>query len=912
MAKNTKIKISAVYDWRTTDQEEIDRRKARAQEEGFVVSNPTPKHPVFSNFKVQSPSGQTYQVEIRGLERGQNSCTCVDYRVNGLGTCKHVEAVLLYLQARHKALFASAAQTGSTRAEIGPDPERNTLRLGAGAKPPAVLREWFDRQGWLLGEVESALPALEKIQSDHPLIRLSQDIPPWLENRQRAAESLELRREYERKVQGGEWPAQETRVPLFPYQREGMLHLAFKERALLADEMGLGKTIQAIAACALLHRLGKAHRVLVVTPASLKTEWEDQIQRFTGLSYQLVFGQKHQRLARYANPAFFNIVNYEQVLGDALDLNERLRPDVVILDEAQRIKNWDTLTARAVKRLKSRYAFVLTGTPIENRIDELHSIMDFVNPAILGPLFRFNRDFYDLNERGRPQGFKNLGQLHARISPSMIRRRKADVEAELPARTDRNRFVPLSEAQQGPYGDHEKVVARLMHTLKKRPLKQEELEKLQRELAMMRMICDTNFILDPDDRICPKLAEVEQLLDDCLENNAKAIIFSEWERMLLLVRELCQKKGIGFAWHTGSVPQRRRRGEIIAFKNDPNCMVFLSTDSGSTGLNLQNASVVINCDLPWNPARLEQRIARAWRKNQVLPVTVVNLISQNTIEHRMLDTLALKQALADGVLDLKGELSSIKLATGRQAFLAKLEQLLAPGKTKSPTPIPEPLPVDRGLAFGQLVAQKLGSALHRCEEHFPAEGSGTVLMVVVERDPDTWKSLVAPIHEQLFGPGKTDPLAPVRVEVIDRAAYEMMTRLAELGLLKMTVRARRPVVSGAHAGAPQPLSPEEIKAVETHLETARRKLKMASLLGEGGFQEESRGAMLEAVVSASRALSTAARFPEPGDPEQAIRPEMANCWADAWPTVLDYVRSHTAGCKAVATAVGARLERLKA
>ena len=263
-----------------------------------------------------------------------------------------------------------------------------------------------------------------------------------------------MRREYELKVQSGEWPVQETIVPLFPYQREGMLHLAFTERALLADEMGLGKTIQAIAACALLHRLGKAQRVLVVTPASLKTEWEEQIGRFTTLDYRLVFGGKMQRLKAYSvdgpapvagggepqRPAgaggpkpfpFFTIVNYEQMVADALDVNERLAPDIVVLDEAQRIKNWSTKTAQAVKRLRSRYAFVLTGTPIENRIDELHSLMDFLNPAALGPLFRFNRDFYELDERGRPTACHNLDVLHQRIKPFMLRRRKADVETQI-------------------------------------------------------------------------------------------------------------------------------------------------------------------------------------------------------------------------------------------------------------------------------------------------------------------------------------------------------------------------------------------------------------------------------------------------------------------------------------------------
>src|SRR6059058_80557 len=153
--------------------------------------------------------------------------------------------------------------------------------------------------------------------------------------------------------------------------------------------------------------------------------------------------------------------------------------------------------------------------------------------------------------------------------------------------------------------------------------------------------------------------------------------------MLQLVREVCDRRGIGYAWHTGSVPQQRRRAEINAFKTDPACRVFLSTDSGATGLNLQNASVVINCDLPWNPAKLEQRIARAWRKHQTRPVTVINLVSEKTIEQRMLATLSNKQALADGVLDRIGNFSEIKFGGGRQAFLAKLQQLVtAPAVAK--------------------------------------------------------------------------------------------------------------------------------------------------------------------------------------------------------------------------------------
>ena len=146
-----------------------------------------------------------------------------------------------------------------------------------------------------------------------------------------------------------------------------------------------------------------------------------------------MFGPRPARLAAYREPAFFTIVNYEQVLERRAATSTRsLRPDVIVLDEAQRIKNWHTKTARQVKSLRSPYAFVLTGTPVENRIDELYSIVQYLDPELVGPLFRFNRDFYELDERGRPVDYKNLAELRRRLQPVMLRRRKSDVEVRAP------------------------------------------------------------------------------------------------------------------------------------------------------------------------------------------------------------------------------------------------------------------------------------------------------------------------------------------------------------------------------------------------------------------------------------------------------------------------------------------------
>lgn len=170
------------------------------------------------------------------------------------------------------------------------------------------------------------------------------------------------------------------------------------------------------------------------------------------------------------------------------DIQTLLMPDVINLDEAQRITNWQTKTAQAVKKLCSPYVFVLTGTPLENRIDEIYSIAEVVDPHLLGPLFRFNRDFYQLDDKGRPTGYKNLDVLHRRLRPVLLRRRKADVEDELPERVVNTYFVDMHPEQFSRYEDYKLKLARLMQKAKTRPLSPDEHKLILMWLSCMRML----------------------------------------------------------------------------------------------------------------------------------------------------------------------------------------------------------------------------------------------------------------------------------------------------------------------------------------------------------------------------------------------------------------------------------------
>ena len=853
----------------------------------------------------------------------------MDFRVNGLGTCKHVEALLDQLETRSPSVYDAALAEGSPRIDLTPDRHAQTLRVERGLdRLPRPLRRLVrpgrtSRRGptcprwrWRCGKVPRS-----------PKLRVSQDVAGWLECRRRENEGIVLRRTYEQNVQSGVWPAQETLLPLFPYQREGMLHLACTERALLADEMGLGKTVQAVAASALLRRLGRVERVLIVTPASLFDEWQDQIRRFTGLPCQTLDGTRAQRLAAYdrATAPFFTIANYEAMLTDALEVNERLCPDVVILDEAQRIKNWNTKTAMAVKYLKSRYAWVLTGTPIENRIDELYSLVSFLDPTVFGPLFRFNREFYEFDERGRPRGYRNLDELRRRIRPLLLRRRKTDVETELPNRAERTFLVGLSDGQRASYQTHEGIVTRLLAANRRRPLADAQRERLMRELNMMRMICDTNYILNPADKACPKLDEMSRILSECMGNpEVKVLVFSEWERMLELTGGLCRRLRIDFASHTGSISTAQRRQEIQRFREDPACRVLLSTDTGGVGLNLQNASVVINCDQPWNPARLEQRIARAWRKDQTRAVTVLNLVSERTIEHRMLATLADKQALSEGVIDQRGDLSAIKMFNGRENFLQRLETLLPPTtEDKRPSrpekagPVhpgagvalrsPPPAVTDAPRAFCARAAELLNGALVACEERFPSRGEASVLLVVVEQEAARWREELRPLEAQFFGKSSAgdEPAPAVSLEVVDRSTADLLRRLAESGVVSPSLRASR-VLYPPETGRALALSASEQNRARQAREQHARRVKMARLLAAEEMTEEARAAVTAAIHEMGRALAIEHRLAEPANALGAVAPPLDAFWPGG-DSVLVAVRSFLADDRAALQPVIAAL-----
>jgi SNF2 family DNA or RNA helicase len=404
----------------------------------------------------------------------------------------------------------------------------------------------------------------------------------------------------------------------------------------------------------------------------VKYQWDSEIRKFTDRPVQVIDGSIEQRQSQYQQSTFYRLVNYEQATRDLDSLNA-WQPDLVVLDEAQRIKNWESKTSRAVKKLRSRYALVLTGTPLENKLEELYSIVEFVDDRRLGPVFQFLHDHRVEGEKGNLQGYRNLGSIREKLAPIFLRRTRADVLGQLPERTDNTVFVEMSPEQKAPYDEQRKALVRL---LAKPFLSDLDRKRVLSCLANLRMLCDSTFLFDKQTNVSPKLAEFAELVQELLTEPAhKAVVFSQWEVMIQKAAEVLDTAGVGYTILHGRIPGKDRRALMDRFRDDPACRVFLSTDAGGTGLNLQSADTVINLEVPWNPAVLEQRIGRVHRMGQDRPVRVVHLVTRNSIEERVQAVIEQKRALFTGLFD--GETDEVSFAAlGQPAFLDAVRELL--------------------------------------------------------------------------------------------------------------------------------------------------------------------------------------------------------------------------------------------
>ncbi|HZD51694.1 MAG TPA: DEAD/DEAH box helicase, partial [Woeseiaceae bacterium] len=546
-------------------------RRQFGREQAFGLENLT-SEPFFSEFRVSNPASQSsYRVAIRGRGPGGNFCSCPDYATSELGTCKHIEFTLARLEKKRgaKAAFARGYRPAFSELYLRNDGRRR-IHFRGGTDCPQGLRKaaaaLFDlgHDGMLpdhrYDQLESFITMASKSGHEFRAYDDALDFIAGMRDAERRASKLA-----ELFPRGAADPGLRAllKVPLYPYQAEGALFAVRAGRALVGDDMGLGKTVQAIAAMEILARHFGVTRVLVICPTSLKYQWQSEILRFSGKQSEnaarVINGGRAQRQNDYRLDDFCKITNYEKLRPD-LDLIAAWAPDLVIVDEAQRVKNWNTIAARALKRIDSSYAIVLTGAPLENKLEELISIVQFVDQHRLGPTWKLLHEHQVKDEGGRVTGYTGLAKIGQTLAPIMIRRRRSEVLKQLPDRLDQNLLVPMTEMQMFYHQENADVVAKIVQRWRKtRFLSDTDQRRLTCALQNMRMSCDSTYLLDQETDHGVKADELVALFDDLFaEPNAKAVVFSQWTRTHDIIIRRLEARGLGYVSFHGGVPSDKR------------------------------------------------------------------------------------------------------------------------------------------------------------------------------------------------------------------------------------------------------------------------------------------------------------------------------------------------------------------
>jgi SNF2 family DNA or RNA helicase len=446
------------------------------------------------------------------------------------------------------------------------------------------------------------------------------------------------------------------------YQKRGFSWLVFLHNigtgGILADDMGLGKTLQTIAMLVWLKSKSKGHKpTLVVAPTSVVPNWAREIEKFAPSLTTLLW----QGPDRHDNKDDLEEVDVVITSYALLRRDEELLQSTdfryVILDEAQHIKNPLSATARAAKKLGSDRRLALTGTPIENRLSEIWSIMDFVSPGLLGSLKTFEDKYARPVERGDQE---TIQKLRAIIRPFVLRRTKSEVAPELPAKIEQEMVVPLSDEQAKLYKQMlAQVRASLLSEVEKQGVAKAQIQILAALTRLRQAACDPRLTKmnardgEWNDETSGKLSALREILQEAKAGGHRVLVFSQFVEMLQLIRKALDQDGVRYEYLDGSTKDRQER--VDHFNTDEDVDAFLiSLKAGGTGLNLTGADTVVHFDPWWNPAVEDQATDRAHRIGQSKVVSVYRLIAKGTVEEKILQLSGKKRDLMSNVLNTEG------------------------------------------------------------------------------------------------------------------------------------------------------------------------------------------------------------------------------------------------------------------
>jgi len=448
------------------------------------------------------------------------------------------------------------------------------------------------------------------------------------------------------------------------YQQEGFSWLgrlsSLQIGACLADDMGLGKTVQALSAILLRAPSGPT---LVVAPTSVMMNWQDETARFTPTLNVHYFGNGNRQELLDGLAEFDLVICSYGLLQSEGEMLAGVKWQTVVLDEAQAIKNMQTKRSQAAMKLQANFKLITTGTPIENHLGELWNLFRFINPGLLGSFKSFKQKFANPIEKLHDRTAVN--HLRKLVQPFILRRMKHAVLQELPSRTEVTMQVEMSKEEAAMYEAQRQQALELLSAGQEGAgAGQQHIQVLAEITRLRRFCCNPELVVPGMGIASSKLKVFSTIVQELLENNHKALVFSQFVGHLTLIRKQLDSLGISYQYLDGSTPQKQRKIRVNDFQAGKGDLFLISLKAGGSGLNLTAADYVIHMDPWWNPAVEDQASDRAHRIGQQRPVTIYRLVVKDSIEEKIVALHKDKRDLANGLLtgsDMSGKITTSEL-----------------------------------------------------------------------------------------------------------------------------------------------------------------------------------------------------------------------------------------------------------
>ena len=649
----------------------IEERKAKALKADYTIEF---ADNIYGEHHLTNERGKLYKITFRDIARKHGYCTCPDYRTNKLGTCKHLIFAYENLSLSERELPENLPAYPFI--EIFLNPFRNyKISWFYPEKPQGKTAEliyrYFGNKNYLDDDqILNFLGFVERAENFGQIL-IRPEVLAKIGKKYEEAAIERLRRDA-----GPDFS--ELRIKLLLYQQSGADFATFKAGAIIADEMGLGKIVQAIAASEQKMKSFGFAKTLVICPDWNKRHWQSEISNVSGKTSIILNGKGFSELANAKNTGYF-IADFETVVANREAIN-LLNPEFLIIDEAQRIKDYESATTAAIKAIPRKHILVLTGNPIENQLIELYSIVLLVDQELLAPLWEFSYQhfYFDENEKNKITGQFDLDKLWKKLEHIIIRRDKQEVIRQLPSVSYIENPVRMHPAQARL---HLKYAHEAASLLKKNIITAFDRQHFVMLIKMMRHVSNSTFMVDNSANHSSKLMELRHILLEKLnlgQGNRKILIYTEWDVMNRLIAQLLRSNQISFSEITNDTDPAAHQNILNQFENENRCSVLVSSVPIENPVLSAKVDTIINFDVPISKSLQSSRMGDIANLSvSEGNLTIINLIAEDSIE----EILAPDADLAEHLLQ-KPDFETENLQDfgfeneDREQFLGKLEELI--------------------------------------------------------------------------------------------------------------------------------------------------------------------------------------------------------------------------------------------